>query len=165
VPAEELDHCKVVISLRRNSIGEASDEKGPLELKTEAQELLQAVGEQSLTLSADILPKEQGKDKSNLFSKSLKLRNRDDLKVVNGTVEVPILLQKGGSIQLEDYPVVRVSVTHSSEDVYVVGDDSFPKSRMDADLRRMPAYFTRRIVRGVGPRAFFTIESPTGLVR
>ncbi len=165
VPQEDLDHCKVIISLRRNSFGESSDDKGPVELKTEALELLQAVGQQFVTISADILPKEQGKEKSNLFSKTLKLPNQDDLEVVNGTVEVPILLQKGGSIQLEDYSVVRVSVTHTAEDAYVAGDDSFPKSRMDADLRRMPAYFAGRIVRGVGPRAFFTIEIPTGLVR
>ncbi|MBZ4420393.1 hypothetical protein [Myxococcus sp. RHSTA-1-4] len=165
VPAEDLDHCKVVISLRRNGIGEASDDKGPLELKTEALELLQSVGEQSLTITADILPKEQGKEKTNLFTKSVTLRNRDDLEVVNGTVEVPILLQKGGSIQLEDYSVVRVTVAHASEAGYVVGDGSFPKSRMEADLRRMPSYFAGRIVRGVGPRAFLTIEIPTGLVR
>jgi len=76
-----------------------------------------------------------------------------------------VVNQKGGSIQLEDSSVVRLSVTHSSEDVDVVGDDSLPKPRMDANLRRMPAYFARRIVRGVGSRAFFTIEIPTGLVR
>lgn len=164
VPAEDLDHCKVVLSLRRNAFGEDSEDKGLLELKAEALELLQAVGEQSLTITADILP-EQGKEKTNLFSKTLKLRNRDDLEVVNGTVEVPILLRKGGSIQLEDYSVVRVSVAHASADGYVVSDDSFPKSQMDADLRRMPDYLAGRIVRGVGPRAFFTIEIPTGLVR
>ncbi|NMO20020.1 hypothetical protein HPC49_21320 [Pyxidicoccus fallax] len=165
VPAEDLDHCKVIVSLRRNGIGEAPEDKGPLELRTEALELLRAVGEQSLSISAEILPKKQEDKPSNLFSKTLKLRNRDDLEVVNGTVEVPILLQKSGSIKLEDYSVVRVSVKHTSEGDYVAGDDSFPTSHMDADLRRMPEYFAGRIVRGVGPRAFFTIEIPTGLVR
>ena len=167
LPAKDINECNVLVSLAKDATPGSRNGKDAQLAQETASEQLKSWGEQLLEVKARLPARNEKEKTSELFTKVVRIKH-DNLKpaeLQGDQFVIPIRLKLEEGIQLDDYALIEVEVSHSRSKAYVSGGESFPDSRFKGRLRLMPKWLAGRISSGVGPRGFFTVQVPTGLIR